>query len=48
MKRTILILACLGTLLLTASVFAKSVDQNGFQTQASVTDAVYGKDNILK
>jgi hypothetical protein len=48
MKRTIIICACLGTILLSASAFAKSDDQNGFKTQASVTDAVYGKDEILK
>jgi hypothetical protein len=48
MKRTIVIFACLGTIFLSASAFAKSDDQTGFKTQVSVTDAVYGKDEILK
>jgi hypothetical protein len=48
MKRTILILACLGTVLLSASAFAKFNDQNDSMTQVSVTDSVYGKDEILK
>ncbi|MFD0699072.1 hypothetical protein ACFQZT_33905 [Paenibacillus sp. GCM10027628] len=48
MKKTILIFACLGTILLTITAFAKSDDQSGFKTQTSVADAVYGKGEILK
>jgi hypothetical protein len=48
MKRTILIVACLATILLSVSVFAKSDDQNRFKTQTSVTNAVYDKGEILK
>jgi hypothetical protein len=48
MKKTILVFACCGMILLSASAFAKSDDQNDSLTQVSVTDSVYGKDEILK
>jgi hypothetical protein len=47
-KKAIFIIACLGTMVLSVSVVAKSEDQKGIKMQSSVTDTVYGKDEILK